>query len=220
MSAESRIGVTGLAVMGANLARNIARHDVPVALHNRTSAKTEALLRDHGDDGPMVGSDSTEEFTRAGQAPRDDHGQGGQARRHGDRESAQSTGRHPHRRRNSRSRTSGRPRHSRRRAGDLAPGGRRGGGRLKRAENKNHAGRDQEAYGSSTPLEAIAAQVDGDPAAINRAVVGQREEAKTARVRRMQLIASPMTSCATVRGSRGRRSPGLQGVERGRSDPS
>jgi 6-phosphogluconate dehydrogenase len=70
MSAESRIGVTGLAVMGANLARNIARHDVPVALHNRTSAKTEALLREHGDDGPMVGTDSTEEFVAALAKPR------------------------------------------------------------------------------------------------------------------------------------------------------
>ena len=30
------IGVTGLAVMGANLARNFARHGYTVALHNRS----------------------------------------------------------------------------------------------------------------------------------------------------------------------------------------
>ena len=35
----SQIGVTGLAVMGANLARNIASRGVPIAVHNRTAAK-------------------------------------------------------------------------------------------------------------------------------------------------------------------------------------
>jgi 6-phosphogluconate dehydrogenase len=36
---QCRVGVTGLAVMGANLARNIARHGFPVAVHNRTTAR-------------------------------------------------------------------------------------------------------------------------------------------------------------------------------------
>ena len=40
---KSRIGVTGLAVMGANLARNIARRGVPVAVHNRTAARTHGV---------------------------------------------------------------------------------------------------------------------------------------------------------------------------------
>jgi len=70
MSAESRIGVTGLAVMGANLARNIAHHDVPIAVHNRTPAKTEALIRDHGSEGPITGTSSTEEFVAALAKPR------------------------------------------------------------------------------------------------------------------------------------------------------
>ena len=43
MGADSQIGVTGLAVMGANLARNIARHGVPIAVHNRTARKTERV---------------------------------------------------------------------------------------------------------------------------------------------------------------------------------
>jgi len=40
----SQIGVTGLAVMGANLARNIARRGVPIAVHNRTGSKTRDFL--------------------------------------------------------------------------------------------------------------------------------------------------------------------------------
>ncbi len=34
------IGVTGLAVMGRNLARNLARHGHAVALHNRSPERT------------------------------------------------------------------------------------------------------------------------------------------------------------------------------------
>ena len=39
----SRIGVTGLAVMGANLARNIARRGVPIAVHNRTTGADDGV---------------------------------------------------------------------------------------------------------------------------------------------------------------------------------
>jgi 6-phosphogluconate dehydrogenase len=42
MSAQSQIGVTGLAVMGANLARNIGRNGWSVAVHNRSPEKTPA----------------------------------------------------------------------------------------------------------------------------------------------------------------------------------
>ena len=41
-TAGARIGVTGLAVMGANLARNIARRGTPTAVHNRTTAQDDA----------------------------------------------------------------------------------------------------------------------------------------------------------------------------------
>src|SRR5215213_2917597 len=40
-----RFGLTGLAVMGANLARNVAHHDIPIAVHNRTASKTEEFVQ-------------------------------------------------------------------------------------------------------------------------------------------------------------------------------
>ena len=70
MSGESRIGVTGLAVMGANLARNIARHDVPVAVHNRTASKTTQFYEEFGDEGPFTPAESLEEFVDALERPR------------------------------------------------------------------------------------------------------------------------------------------------------
>jgi 6-phosphogluconate dehydrogenase len=70
MSAESRIGVTGLAVMGANLARNIARHDVPIAVHNRTAEKTRRFAEEFGHEGPITPTESLEEFVAALERPR------------------------------------------------------------------------------------------------------------------------------------------------------
>ena len=46
MAELAQIGVTGLAVMGRNLARNFARHGHRVAIHNRSYAKTESLVAD------------------------------------------------------------------------------------------------------------------------------------------------------------------------------
>jgi 6-phosphogluconate dehydrogenase len=54
VSGTAQIGVTGLAVMGRNLARNLARHGYPVAVHNRTRARTDALLAEHGDEGTFI----------------------------------------------------------------------------------------------------------------------------------------------------------------------
>ena len=43
--AQANIGVVGLAVMGSNLARNLAsREGNTVAVYNRTWARTETLL--------------------------------------------------------------------------------------------------------------------------------------------------------------------------------
>jgi 6-phosphogluconate dehydrogenase len=67
---KADIGVTGLAVMGSNLARNFARHGYTVALHNRTQARTEALVAAHGDEGQFVPSSSTDEFVTALEPPR------------------------------------------------------------------------------------------------------------------------------------------------------
>jgi 6-phosphogluconate dehydrogenase len=67
---DRHLGLTGLATMGANLARNIAHHDIPVAVHNRTGAKTERFMDEHGDEGPLEGTGSTEEFVAALAPPR------------------------------------------------------------------------------------------------------------------------------------------------------
>ena len=64
------IGVTGLAVMGSNLARNFARHGYKVAVHNRSYGKTEKLVADHGDDGVFVPSESVEDFVASLSKPR------------------------------------------------------------------------------------------------------------------------------------------------------
>ncbi|WP_405578505.1 NADP-dependent phosphogluconate dehydrogenase [Streptomyces sp. NBC_01190] len=70
MSEKADIGVTGLAVMGSNLARNFARHGFTVALHNRTQAKTDALMKQFGDEGAFVPTSSAEEFVAALEPPR------------------------------------------------------------------------------------------------------------------------------------------------------
>jgi 6-phosphogluconate dehydrogenase len=66
----AQIGVTGLAVMGSNLARNFARHGHTVAVHNRTKARTEALIEQHGEEGAFVPAGSAEEFVASLVKPR------------------------------------------------------------------------------------------------------------------------------------------------------
>ncbi|MCU1457523.1 MAG: phosphogluconate dehydrogenase ((+)-dependent, decarboxylating) [Actinomycetia bacterium] len=68
--ATATIGVTGLAVMGHNLARNLARHGFTVAVHNRTYARTEKLVGEFGDEGTFVPSESIEDFVASLQKPR------------------------------------------------------------------------------------------------------------------------------------------------------
>jgi 6-phosphogluconate dehydrogenase len=67
---SEQIGVTGLATMGASLARNLARHGHQVVLHNRTQARTDALLAAHGNEGDFVRTVTAEEFVAALQRPR------------------------------------------------------------------------------------------------------------------------------------------------------
>ncbi len=66
----AQIGVTGLAVMGSNIARNFARHGYTVALHNRSIGRTDALLAEHGSEGAFVRSESVGEFLAALERPR------------------------------------------------------------------------------------------------------------------------------------------------------
>lgn len=70
MAELAQIGVTGLAVMGRNLARNFARHGYRVAIHNRTYAKTQSLIDEHGEDGAFVPSESMASFVASLQRPR------------------------------------------------------------------------------------------------------------------------------------------------------
>ncbi|MGR8007105.1 NADP-dependent phosphogluconate dehydrogenase [Streptomyces hypolithicus] len=70
MSGNAQIGVTGLAVMGSNLARNFARNGYTVALHNRTAAKTHALVDEFGDEGTFVATESAQDFVAALERPR------------------------------------------------------------------------------------------------------------------------------------------------------
>ncbi|WP_328321301.1 NADP-dependent phosphogluconate dehydrogenase [Streptomyces sp. NBC_00388] len=70
MSGTAQIGVTGLAVMGRNLARNFARNGFTVALHNRTAARTHELVDEFGDEGTFVLTEGPEEFVAALERPR------------------------------------------------------------------------------------------------------------------------------------------------------
>ena len=61
-TATADIGVVGLAVMGSNLARNLASHGHAVAVYNRTFARTESMMADHGDEGNFVPSEDIKDF--------------------------------------------------------------------------------------------------------------------------------------------------------------
>src|ERR1700752_4990926 len=71
MSAQDKhFGLTGLATMGANLARNVAHHGIPVAVHNRTTSRMQRFLQEHGSEGPISGAESTEEWVQSLARPR------------------------------------------------------------------------------------------------------------------------------------------------------
>jgi 6-phosphogluconate dehydrogenase len=70
MVQRARIGVTGLAVMGSNLARNLARHGHPVALHNRTTTRTAELVATHGHEGTFLPAITPDEFVAMLERPR------------------------------------------------------------------------------------------------------------------------------------------------------
>ncbi|GAB3061072.1 NADP-dependent phosphogluconate dehydrogenase [Intrasporangium mesophilum] len=70
MSNLADIGVTGLAVMGSNLARNLARHGHAVALHNRSPERTRVLVEQHGSEGTFLPSEATKDFVASLARPR------------------------------------------------------------------------------------------------------------------------------------------------------
>jgi 6-phosphogluconate dehydrogenase len=66
----AQIGVTGLGVMGRNLARNFARHGYTVALHNRTVSRTTDMVAQFGHEGTFVPAQTAEQFVQALERPR------------------------------------------------------------------------------------------------------------------------------------------------------
>jgi len=70
MSASANIGVVGLAVMGSNLARNLAsRSGNKVAIYNRSVEKTNDLVANHPE-ANFIASDSIDEFVASLAKPR------------------------------------------------------------------------------------------------------------------------------------------------------
>lgn len=66
----AQVGVVGLAVMGANLARNFARHGHAVALYNRTTARTDDLVAVHGAEGTFLAAPDLQQFVATLERPR------------------------------------------------------------------------------------------------------------------------------------------------------
>jgi len=64
------IGVTGMAVMGSNLARNFARNGFKVAIHNRSVGKTETVIDNYASEGEFYPSESMADFVASLQKPR------------------------------------------------------------------------------------------------------------------------------------------------------
>ncbi len=70
MAQLSDLGVMGLAVMGANLARNAARKGFGVALFNRHGDKTDALMTEFGHEGRFTPTKELKDFVAALSKPR------------------------------------------------------------------------------------------------------------------------------------------------------
>lgn len=70
MSQKAQIGVTGLAVMGRNLARNFARHGHTVAVHNRSYGRTKELVEEFGHEGTFLPAETAEDFVQSLERPR------------------------------------------------------------------------------------------------------------------------------------------------------
>lgn len=63
-------GVIGLAVMGENLALNVESRGFPIAVYNRTAAKTEAFMKERAEGKDVKAAYSLEEFVQTLERPR------------------------------------------------------------------------------------------------------------------------------------------------------
>ena len=68
--AQQQIGLVGLAVMGANLARNIANHGFSIAVYNRTTERTREYLDGPAAGSGIVGTSTLDEFVATLDRPR------------------------------------------------------------------------------------------------------------------------------------------------------
>ena len=69
-TATADIGVVGMAVMGSNLARNLASRGHTVALYNRTNSRTDQVMSEHGSEGAFVPSHEIDDFVGSLKKPR------------------------------------------------------------------------------------------------------------------------------------------------------
>ncbi|MFN0119842.1 MAG: NAD(P)-binding domain-containing protein, partial [Blastocatellia bacterium] len=70
---QAKIGMIGLAVMGENLALNIARNGFPIAVYNRDTTKVDKFLtraKSHAEGQEVIGAYSIEDFVKSLERPR------------------------------------------------------------------------------------------------------------------------------------------------------
>ena len=70
MSKKQQFGLIGLAVMGQNLVLNVERNGFSVAVYNRTGARTEEFIQEHGQGRNIHPTYTIEEFVHALERPR------------------------------------------------------------------------------------------------------------------------------------------------------
>lgn len=66
---QAQIGVVGLGVMGANVARNFANHKIITAVYNRTTEVTEEFNKEFGNDC-LLATSSLQDFVNSLESPR------------------------------------------------------------------------------------------------------------------------------------------------------
>lgn len=67
---KTQIGLIGLAVMGANLARNIASKNFDVIVYNRTKEKTKEFIKQYGNEHLFGETRSLSQFVASIERPR------------------------------------------------------------------------------------------------------------------------------------------------------
>ena len=70
MTDLANVGVVGMAVMGSNLARNLAHKGHSVAVFNRTASRTDAMIAEHGTEGDFRPAHELADFVASLERPR------------------------------------------------------------------------------------------------------------------------------------------------------